>query len=280
LEEIIKVFSNFGWSAINFPRVRVNDVLDMLVIAFLIYRVLLWLKETRAWSLIKGLVLILVVYIISNVLEMRTASWLIVNSLNVGLVAVLVLFQPELRKLLIEIGEGRVNKFLSLPDQKNITLRNKAVREILRAAEYMSGKRTGALIAIENEISLADIESAGISIDAVCSSQLLVNIFEDKTPLHDGAVIIRNDRITAATCIFPLTERDIGRGLGTRHRAAVGMSEASDAEVVVVSEETGAVSIALNGALIRDLSLEEIKNMLLKEETSPKKKQFSFKRRA
>ena len=280
MDEIKNIFANRTWSAINFPQVRANDVVDMLVIAYLIYKVLLWVKETRAWSLIKGLVIILFVYIVSIVFEMRTASWIIVNSLNVGLVAVLVLFQPELRKLLIEIGEGKINRFFSVPSQKDLTLRNRSVFEIMRAAEYMSSRHTGALMAIENDVSLSDIENMGIPMDALCSAQLLINIFEDKTPLHDGAVIIRNDRIAAATCIFPLTEREIGRELGTRHRAAVGMSEASDADIVVVSEETGAISIAANGELFRNLSNDEIKRLLLKEDASAKIRQFSLRRRS
>ena len=277
LDEISKLFGSINWSTFSLPKIRLNDALDVLVIAFLIYKILLWVKVTRAWSLIKGLVIILVVYFLSSALEMRTVSWLIVNSLNVGLVAVLVIFQPELRKLLIEIGEGKINKFFSVPGHKNATLRNSAVIEILRAAEYMANKRIGALIVIENEISLADIDGTGIRIDAICTGQLLINIFIDKTPLHDGAVVVRNDRITAASCILPLTEREIGRELGTRHRAAVGISEITDADVVVVSEETGGISIANNGELYRGLSNDEIKKMLLKDEPPRTKKKLSLK---
>ena len=279
MNEIRNIFANISWSTFSLPRIKINDILDMLVVSFLIYKVLLWVKETRAWSLIKGLILVLFAFVFSSVLETRTVNWLIVNSLNVGLVAVLVIFQPELRKLLIEIGEGSINKFFTVPGQKTPSLRNAAVIEILRAAEFMSSKRIGSLIVIENEVSLADIDGSGIRIDALCSSQLLINIFEDKTPLHDGAVVIRNNRIAAASCILPLTEKEIGRELGTRHRAAVGISEITDADIVVVSEETGAISIAYNGELFKNLPNDKIKEMLFKDETPPNKKQFSFKRR-
>jgi len=278
MDEIKSIFANISWASFSLPRVRLNDLLDMLVIAFLVYKVLLWVKETRAWSLIKGLVIILVVFILSSVLEMRAVGWLIENSFNIGLLAVLVIFQPELRKLLIEIGEGRINRFFAVV-QRDFSLRNAAVFEIVRAAEYMSERRIGALIVLENEVTLSEIENEGVPLDAVCTNQLLINIFTDKTPLHDGAVIIRDNRITSASCILPLTEKEIDRELGTRHRAAIGMSESSDADVIVVSEESGAVSVANNGILYRDLHKDAIIEMLSKGEKSNGRFKVSRRRR-
>ena len=268
------------WSAFRLPDVGLNDVVDILVIAYLIYKVLIWVKETRAWSLIKGLGIIILVYIASSVFQLRTASWIIVNSLNVGLVAVLVLFQPELRKLLTEIGEGKINKFIAVSNQESDAQKNAAAAEITKAVAIMSRSRTGALIVIERETPLGEFENSGIMIDAVCSSQLLINIFEDKTPLHDGAVIIKNNRIVSACCILPLTENEIGHELGTRHRAAVGASEITDADIIVVSEETGGISIAKNGVLNKNLSEDAIKDMLFFDARPQKKMQLSLKRRS
>ena len=265
MEEIRNILFNSNWSTFKFPQVGANDVLDMLIIAYLIYKVLMWIKDTLAWSLIKGLFIIIIVYFVSLFLQMRTVTWLIINSLNVGLVAVLVLFQPELRKLLTEIGEGKINKFFTASNQEARQQRNEAVAEIVKAAAIFSKERTGALIVMEREVPLGDIENTGIPLDAKCTSQLILNIFIDKTPLHDGALLVRNDRIMAASCILPLTEKEIGRELGTRHRAAVGISEISDASVLVVSEETGCISIAKTGKLSQNLSVEQINEILLEE---------------
>ena len=278
-EEISNIFRNISWSAFSLPRIRFNDIIDMLVIGFLIYKVLFWVKETRAWSLIKGIGIIAIIYIFAYVLQMRVASWLIINSLNVGLIAVLVLFQPELRKLLEEIGESNINKIIPVAGHDNTALRNAAVIEIIKAAKILSESRTGGLIVIENEVPLGDLENTGIPLDALCASQLIINIFEDKTPLHDGALIVRNNRIAAATCILPLTEKEIGRELGTRHRAAVGASEVSDADILVISEETGAISIAKDGKLYKGLTEDALIKMLLIENRAQKKTQLLKERR-
>jgi len=262
MDEIRGIINNINWSSFQFPQVRANDVLDWLIIAFLIYKVLLWIKETMAWSLLKGLLVIIVVYFVSLILQMRAVTWLIVNSLNVGLVAVLVLFQPELRKLLTEIGEGRINKFFTAANQEVIKQRNESASEVIKAAAVLARNHTGALVVMEKDVMLGEIEATGISLDARCTSQLILNIFIDRTPLHDGAVLVRNDRIMAATCILPLTDKEIGRELGTRHRAAVGISEISDAAVLVVSEETGLVSVAKNGKLSKNVSIEQLGALL------------------
>jgi len=224
---------------------------------------MVWIKETRAWSLFKGIIIILIISILSYQLHFYTISWLIEKTLSVGIIAIIILFQPEFRKGLEQIGKGNFINIFNTTDEDKVSL--KTVNEIITACMKMSKVRTGALIMIEQEVPVGDIEETGIAIDGIVTSQLLINIFENKTPLHDGAVIIRNNRIAAATCILPLTQSQIGLDLGTRHRAAVGASEVSDAYVVVVSEETGAVSVAHGGKLYRNLPENKIRKMIVHE---------------
>ncbi len=196
---------------------------------------------------------------------------------GVGLMAIIILFQPELRKALEQLGKGKIVSPFSL-DHQVVKASEATILEIIKAATSLAKAKTGALVLIEQDVALGDHENTGIPIDAVVTSQLLINIFENKTPLHDGAVIIRNNRIAAATCILPLTEDEIGRELGTRHRAAVGASEVSDAFVLVVSEETGTISIAKGGKLFRNLTGADVKKMLTQNyEPEKKKKLFLWK---
>ena len=278
MEDISTIFNNINWATFRIPSIGFSDIIDMLVISYLMYKVLMWVKETRAWALLKGLAVVLLVYIISSVLELRSVSWLIVNSLNVGLIAILVLFQPEFRKLLEEIGKSKINTIFAVQNQENSTQQD-TINEIIDAAISMSEANTGALIVIEKEIALDEIKNAGIQLDALCTSQLIISIFQDKTPLHDGAIIVKDNRIVAATCILPLSQKEMGHDLGTRHRAAVGVSEVSDAHVLVVSEETGEISIAKDGRLSKNLVREQIATMLSDDVSLQKKKLLVLKRR-
>jgi diadenylate cyclase len=242
------------------------SIIDILAISVAIYKIMQWIRETRAWSLFKGVMTVLLLYALASILDAVTILWVMRMTFNVGLIALVVIFQPELRKALEQLGKG---KFLSafLKNSENAaSLPTHTADEIIKAAQSMASVQTGALIVIERNVALGDHEQTGIPVDAIVSSQLLINIFEDKTPLHDGAVIIRGGRIAAAACILPLTKVEIGHELGTRHRAAVGASEVSDALAMVVSEETGAISIAEGGRLQRGLDEEQIRGVLLRGE--------------
>jgi diadenylate cyclase len=227
---------------------------------------MLWIRETKAWTLFKGFMTVVVVFAAANLLNLITFKWIIQMTFNIGLIAIVVIFQPELRKALEQLGKGKYLTFIKTPD-KNITdLSAQSAEEIVKAVKIMSQAKTGALIVIEQTVSIWEHGSSGIPLDAIISSQLLINIFEHNTPLHDGAVIIRHNRIIAAACILPLTKEEIGKEFGTRHRAAVGVSEESDAVVLVASEETGGVSIAVNGDLRGNLSEKQVRAILLHSE--------------
>lgn len=255
MSSISEMLRGVNLSIASIPSIRITDIVDILCVAVVIYIVVCWIKETRAWSLFRGLLIIGLFSLLSYNLHFYTMTWIIEKTFSVGVIAFIVLFQPELRKALEQIGEGGFGSLagiLQVDDKGKIT--EKTVEEIITAAVKMSSARTGALIVIENNVPVGDIVRSGINIDAIISSQLLINIFENKTPLHDGAVIIRDNKIAAATCILPVTQSQIGLDLGTRHRAAVGASEVSDAYILVVSEETGAISIATEGRLRRNLT--------------------------
>lgn len=237
--------------------IKLSDVIDIALITYVVYFFLSRIKDTRAWSLFKGIIILVILKRIFWLLQFYAMSLLLDSLFTMGVLALVVLFQPELRKLLEEIGKG---KFL-LSEQTDTSLSNK---EIIKAIKIMANARTGALICIEREVPLGEYEKTGIPIDASITRQLLVNIFEDKTPLHDGAVIVKKDRIAAAGCILPVTSKEIGKELGTRHRAAVGLSEVCDAIILVVSEETGAISMAREGKLIKGIKSDVVYDILQK----------------
>ncbi|MCL2618199.1 MAG: diadenylate cyclase CdaA [Defluviitaleaceae bacterium] len=241
--------------------VGANDLLDIIIVAVVIYFILIWIKETRAWSLLKGFLVLLGVSLLAYFLNLTTVNWIIANTFNVGLIALVVIFQPELRKALERLGRGSF--FETLTQSSGGQLSEAALDEIIDAAMEMSKSRTGALILIEQRIPLGDLEDTGVSVDAKVSRQLLMNIFSYGAPLHDGAVIIRGDRISAASCILPLASENVGSKLGTRHRAAIGATEVSDAFALIVSEETGNVSIAHGAKIHRKLNEKSIKRMIL-----------------
>lgn len=250
----------------NLPRMTVTDLVEIIIIAFLFYYMLVWIKNTRAWTLLKGVLVILVFFLIAVIFQMNTIIWLAKNTVNVLVIAVVVVFQPELRKALENLG--RKNFFVLLfsfnsSKTENGKFSDRTITELVKACYEMAKVKTGALIVVEDEILLTEYERTGIAVDGILTSQLLINIFEKNTPLHDGAVIVRGDRVVSATCYLPLTDSlTISKDLGTRHRAAVGISEVSDSMTIVVSEETGRVSIALGGELYRNVDAEFLKNKL------------------
>ena len=262
-----------GWLQINVlswlkpPKtIQVIDIVQIALIAWLAYRMILWMKNTRAYTLLRGILFILGFVVIANLLKMEVIVWLMGNLSVVAFTAIVIIFQPELRKALEQMGHSNFVKSLMVINrspEENKRFRDHTVSELVRACFEMSEVKTGALIVLERETHLYEYENTGIPLDAVVSSQLLVNIFEHNTPLHDGAVLIRADRIAAATCYLPLSDNmDLSKKLGTRHRAGVGISEQSDCFVLIVSEETGAVSYAQNGRLHAAVSPSELRRAL------------------
>jgi len=255
-------FSGLKDYSLSIPGVSLTDVVDILIVAFFLYQLLLWVKQTRAWTLFKGVAVVLIVSGLAFVFHLNTVLWIVKNASTVGIIALMIVFQPELRKALEQLGNGNIFNIFTWSKRKSQRLTDEIVRAIVFAVRVMSEERTGALIVVEKDVPLGEFEQTGIPMNAMVSSQLLMNIFVDKTPLHDGAVIIRDNLIAASTCILPLTQAEIGRELGTRHRAAVGMSEVSDAVVVVVSEETGQISIAQAGRLQRGVTESDLYQQL------------------
>ena len=255
----------------NFQTFKLVDLLDIIIISFLIYQLLGIVNRTRAGQLFKGALLVMAVYLVAETLNMRTVTWLLNSLLQVGLLTLVVLFQPEIRRALERMGQtdqwaaklfnvkGRYND----PSLKGAW--RSAIIAICDAAERFSETKTGALIVIEQEIRLDEYIRTGINVDAILTSQLLINIFEHNTPLHDGAVIVRENRIVAATCYLPLSDNmELSKQLGTRHRAGVGISEVTDSVTIIVSEETGQVSVAQGGRLIRNISSTQLREVLEK----------------
>lgn len=242
--------------------IKTTDIIDIVVVAYLLYRLLGFIKETRAQQLFRGVLLIVAFFLISEIFNLSLLNWLFTRLITVGLIAVVILFQPEIRRGLEQIGRRGVisRQFRDIGKEEIYA----TVHKIVDAVDDFSSTRTGALIAIERETMLNDIAETGVIVDAEISVRLLGNLFYEGSPLHDGAVIIRGDRVYAASCVLPLTERqNIGKNLGTRHRAALGLSEVSDAFIIVVSEETGAISVARNGEFRRFLDLKTLEKMLL-----------------
>ena len=247
------------------PRVGILDVLEIIILAFLLYQVMKWMKNTRAWAVVKGLAVILVFMAIAEILDMTTIIWIGKSLFTLGAVAIIVALQPEIRRLIEDLGKNNLlTTLILLGDKQNEgRFSDKTINEIISASFEMGRSKTGALIVIEVNSPLEEYERTGITVDGLVSSQLLVNIFEHNTPLHDGAVIIRGDRVQSATCYLPLSDnRSLSKELGTRHRAGVGISEVTDALVIIVSEETGKVSVAQNGELFRSLDFIDLRRKL------------------
>ncbi len=240
------------------------DIIEILIISFLFYYVLLWIKSTRAWNLFKGILVILIFVLIAALFQMSTILWIAENTLNVGLIAMVVIFQPELRRALENLGDKNLlNRLFVNNKTEDKKFSDHTIDELVKATFAMSRVKTGALVVLEDEILLTEYIRTGIDVDALVSSQLLINIFEKNTPLHDGAVILRGDRVISATCYLPLSDSlGLSKDLGTRHRAAVGVSEVSDSMTIIVSEETGTVSVAYRGRIHRNLDADGLRDKL------------------
>ena len=263
-EFLVNMYSWFSF----LPRITFTNLVEILILTVLIYEVFLWVQNTRTGVLLKGGLVIIAFYLLAALFHLNTIIWIANNLGQILLLAVIVIFQPELRKALEQLGSKNIFMDFFTTENKRIQegYTDKTVNEIVRAAYEMGKVKTGALIVIERETPLQEIERTGIMVDGIVTSQLLINIFEHNTPLHDGAVVVRGNRVTAATCYLPLSDNlSISKDLGTRHRAALGISESTDSLTVVVSEETGRVTLAEHGTLRRITDPEELKKALAVE---------------
>ncbi len=252
---------------LSLPKMRPMDFVEIILIAVVFYYVIKWIKTTRAWVIVKGLIVLLLVWILATVLKFDVILWLFTNTIGVGITAVLILFQPELRRVLETLGQRKIlslDLFMEGKDKKNEKFSQDTLNELVRGTFELAKTKTGALIVLEQDVSLNEYAQTGIAIDGIITSQLLINIFEHNTPLHDGAVIVRGDRVVSATCYLPLSgNMRLSKDLGTRHRAGVGISEVTDSFTIIVSEETGKVSIARGGNLIFNVDGDFLRAKLL-----------------
>lgn len=282
----IKEFVERYLFGISIPQINPTDIVEIIIISFLIYHILLWVKKTRAWTLFKGIVVLLAFTLVAYLLQMNTILWLANKTINVGIIAVVIIFQPELRRALEQLGSKNIlGKVFAAEGGKNTSERfsDKTINELVRAVYQMGRVKTGALIVIEQEVGLEEYERTGIGVDGIITAQLLINIFEHNTPLHDGAIIVRGDRIVSATCYLPLSDNMLlSKELGTRHRAGVGISEATDSMTVIVSEETGKISVAYGGQLHRGLTADELRDYLseIQDKVVEEKRHIIWKGRA
>lgn len=245
------------------PFELVTLIIDIAIVVFLVYCFLKIVKGSRAWQLIKGIALLIIATWVSGLFNLKILNWILTGIMNWGVIAIIVIFQPELRRALEQLGTNRLTQFFGI-DKDLSTKTKEDIYKVVIAATELSKNKTGALIVLERDIKIQDIINTGIPMNAEVSPQLLVNIFEPKTPLHDGAVVISGNKIAAAACVLPLADdKDISKELGTRHRAAIGISKESDSLVVVVSEETGKISVAKDGTLIADVREDVLKKILI-----------------
>ena len=254
--------------------IRWADIAEIIILSFLLYHILVWVKNTRAWSLLKGILVIAAFVLLAAYFEMNTILWIVNNMFSVAVTAIIVILQPELRKAVEELGrKNLISSIMPFELGRNPgegRFSDKTINEIAKACVEMGKVKTGALIVVQQDQALDEYERTGIDVDGIVTSQLLINIFEHNTPLHDGAVIVRGDRITAATCYLPLSDNmSLSKELGTRHRAGVGISEVTDSLTVIVSEETGKISVAFGGKLERNRSGEELKEKLKTIQNKP-----------
>ncbi len=270
---------NFFEKYLTIPDIYFSDIFEIAIIAILFYYIFLWFRKSRAWSLLKGILVIVSFMVLASLFHLTTLLWIINKTLSAGIIAIVIIFQPELRRALEQLGKKNVLfKFFKIgSNTEDERFSDKSIEEITRATFEMAKVKTGALIVITRDHDLSQYVETGISIDAKITSQLLINIFEKNTPLHDGAVVIEGDRIVAATCYLPLSDSVvISKDLGTRHRAGLGITEVTDSIVIIVSEENGSVSIAKDGKLIRYADASVLKSELIKAqdkiEVKPKKR--------
>ena len=281
--DIIKGYISEIMGRFVFPNVDVTDAIEILVLAVIIYHIAIWIRNTRAWMLLKGIALLGLVALVAAIFQLNVILWLFEKTIGVGVTLLVVVFQPELRHALEQLGQKKIiNTFNFFDDPKDKMERfsDKTIDCIIKAVCNMAKAKTGALIVIEKDVVLSEYERGGISLDSNISSELLMNIFEHNTPLHDGAVLIRGNRIVSATCYLPLSDNlYLSKELGTRHRAGVGISEVSDSLTIIVSEETGKVSIAVGGKIIRNINADSLRKRLknLQNRTDDNKKIKSLK---
>jgi len=246
---------------VKLPDVNITDIIEIVIISYFMYHLLVWIKNSRVWMLIRGVIFILIFFVFAAIFEMNTILWLGEKLVSVAVTVLIVVFQPELRRALEQIGRRKIKSIFTWNLLKTGVKKfdDTTIVSMVTACYEMGAVKTGALIVVENDMQLTEFERTGISIDALVTRQLLINIFEKNTPLHDGAVIVRGDRVVSATCYLPLSDNmGLSKDLGTRHRAAVGISEVSDSLTIVVSEETGTVSYAREGRIVRDVKEDEL----------------------
>ena len=257
---------------LHIPSINIPDIVEILIITFLVYNIMVWIKNTRAWSLLRGVIVILAFIVLAYLFNMTTILWIVKNVFSIAVIAIIVVLQPELRKALEELGRKNLfSSFIKLESHGADGLfSDRTIKEITKACVEMGKVRTGALIVVRQKDDLSEYKQTGIDVDGIVTSQLLINIFEKNTPLHDGAVIIEGDRVASATCYLPLSDNmRLSKELGTRHRAAVGMFDVNDSMTVIVSEETGLISVAYNGVLSRGLNAEELESQLTTIQNKP-----------
>ncbi len=265
--------------------IRWQDIVEVIIISFLLYQIMAWAKHTKVWLLMKGIMIIMAFILLAVFFEMHTIVWIVQNVLSLAVIAVIVVLQPELRHALEELGrKSFITNIITFEKPTDERFSDKTVNDLVKASFEMGKVKTGALMVIEQNVLLTEYERTGIEVDGLISSQLIINIFEHNTPLHDGAVIIRGNRIVSATCYLPLSDNmGISKELGTRHRAGIGISEVTDALTIIVSEETGHVSVTYEGKLYRNLDangLREKISMIQNKEVEESKKRRLWKGRA
>ncbi|MDD3369178.1 MAG: diadenylate cyclase CdaA [Lachnospiraceae bacterium] len=274
MQQISNFVDNY-LSNLHIPTIiRWTDFVEVIIISFVVYQVLIWIRETRAWNLLKGIIMILAFLALATIFNMTTILWIAQRVFSLAVIAVVVVLQPELRRALEALGrKNLVASIFPIDNLRQVEegrFSDKTINEITKACIEMGRAKTGALIVIEQNQSLAEYERTGIDVDAILTSQLLINIFEHNTPLHDGAIIVRGNRITSATCYLPLSDNmALSKELGTRHRAGVGISEVTDSMTVIVSEETGKISIAYDGKIERGMDADRLKERLESIQNKP-----------
>lgn len=265
------------------PGIDIIDVLEIIIIACIVYNVVKWVRTTRAWMPVKGLMILLGFWVIASFLKMDVILWIFYNTIGVGITAIIIVFQPEIRRALEQLGQQSFTTSIRLfaeNKEKEERFSEKTIEELVKGTFLLARHKTGALIVMEQEVSLGEYEETGIAIDGIITNQLLINIFEHNTPLHDGAVIVRGNRIVAATCYLPVSKNmKLSKELGTRHRAGVGISEVTDSFTIIVSEQTGKVSLAKNGNLIRNIDADYLR-MKLQEIQKDKTKVSQTKKKS
>lgn len=282
LERLSSMVETFSLRSFN---IRWEDIVEVIIISFLLYQIMAWAKHTKVWLLMKGIMIIMAFILLAVFFEMHTIVWIVQNVLSLAVIAVIVVLQPELRHALEELGrKSFITNIITFEKPTDERFSDKTVNDLVKASFEMGKVKTGALMVIEQNVLLTEYERTGIEVDGLISSQLIINIFEHNTPLHDGAVIIRGNRIVSVTCYLPLSDNmGISKELGTRHRAGIGISEVTDALTIIVSEETGHVSVTYEGKLYRNLDangLREKISMIQNKEVEESKKRRLWKGRA